>query len=425
MKYRLIILLFFLNHIYSQDSVNIKSISLNQFTLKPASAFDIKTIYTRILSKQNFISIDLTAGTVDTNIEKVTGVDIIYSQTQAVTKPDSAFKNFGLLAYPFAFYSPETELAFGAGGMVYFKMAQKQKLNLSKITLSAYYTTNKQYCFSAAPRIFFPGINKFYLEGGLNFSKSDLVFYGTGNNSPDIDSCNYTAKTFEIKAQVTNFRIFKNVQTGLIYEYSSCNIINKKNNPYLLDQSIPGVDGGIIGGFGFALILDNRNNTSYPSSGEYAKFTAVFFRKPFGSNFTFNKYVVDLRKYFMPSESHIFAFQFFGQFSGGTPPFFGMPAVGGTYRMRGFFEGRYIDKQYFTAQAEYRKILFWRIGAAAFYSLGEVASSFTSFTANGIKQSYGFGVRFVFDKEEKINLRADLGFAEGNKGIYFNLEEAF
>jgi outer membrane protein assembly factor BamA len=128
----------------------------------------------------------------------------------------------------------------------------------------------------------------------------------------------------------------------------------------------------------------------------------------------------------MPAKSHIIAVQFFGQFTkGADAPFFSMPAVGGSYKLRGFFEGRYRDKQYFTAQAEYRKILFWRIGAAAFYSIGEVAPNFSSFNMNGIKHSYGFGLRFVFDPKEKINLRVDLGIAERKTGVYFNLEEAF
>jgi outer membrane protein assembly factor BamA len=264
-----------------------------------------------------------------------------------------------------------------------------------------------------------------YIEGNLNYSKSSLVFYGLGNNSPEIDSNKYITKIFEINAQVTNFRVLKNFQTGLVYEFSNYKMVDKQSNPNLFDPSINGIDGGIVSGLGFAFLADYRDNNSYPSKGFYTKASAVFFRKPFGSSFSFDKYVLDVRQYYMPVETHIIAIQIFGQFSKGSTPFFSMPQVGGSSKMRGYFEGRYRDMQYMTAQAEYRKILFWRIGAAAFYSVGEVSPNFKSFKSKYIRHTYGFGLRFVFDPKEKINLRVDVGVAEKKTGVYFNLEEAF
>jgi hypothetical protein len=32
---------------------------------------------------------------------------------------------------------------------------------------------------------------------------------------------------------------------------------------------------------------------------------------------------------------------------------------------------------------------------------------------------------FVFNKRDKINLRADFGFGQDGSGVYFGLEEAF
>lgn len=362
----------------------------------------------------------------DTTKPNTKNVGVTLSQTQAENKTDSLTnKTFGLLAYPYAFYSPETQLAFGGGGMIYFNMSPKKKIDLSKIVISAYYTTNKQYSLSVAPRIFFPGVRKFYLEGHLNYSKSVLEFYGLGNNSPEIDSSGYISKTFEADAQVTNFRIFKNIRTGISFEFASHKMADKKSNPNLFLPGIPGIDGGKISGVGLTILIDTRDNTSYPSAGLYSNFSLILFRKFYGSDYIFDKYIADIRNYWMPFESHIFAFQFFGQFSKGNTPFFSMPALGGSYKMRGYYEGRYRDKQYITAQAEYRKIIFWRIGAALFFSAGEVSPDFPSFTFKGIRHSYGLGLRFVFDPAERINLRADLGIAEKKLGIYFNLEEAF
>jgi hypothetical protein len=43
-----------------------------------------------------------------------------------------------------------------------------------------------------------------------------------------------------------------------------------------------------------------------------------------------------------------------------------------------------------------------------------------------MKYSVGAGLRFLFNKEEKVNLRMDIGFgSDGNRGVYFGIEEAF
>ena len=361
----------------------------------------------------------------DTTRSESERIGVAFSRSQADNRTDSSKSYFGILGYPYAFYSPETQLAFGAGGMVYFSTSPREKINLSKITISAYYTTNRQYNFSISPRLFFPGISKVYLEAGIIFSKSLLEFYGLGNNTPETDSSNYISKDFEMYAQISHFGIFNFAQTGMVYEFAKHNMTDKKSNPYLFSPNITGIDGGIIAGLGLAFLIDKRDNNSYPSSGYYTNLSAIFFRKPFGSQFTFDKYKMDLRGYWMPFDTHIFAAQFFSQFSKGNIPFFSLPGIGGSRLMRGYYEGRYRDKNYFAFQAEYRKIFFWRIGAAAFYSIGEVSPNMASFKMKGIRHTYGGGIRFVFDEKERVNLRADIGIAEGKTGIYFSLEEAF
>jgi hypothetical protein len=41
--------------------------------------------------------------------------------------------------------------------------------------------------------------------------------------------------------------------------------------------------------------------------------------------------------------------------------------------MRGYYEGRFRERQLYAVQAEYRAHLFWRVGAVGFASLGGVA----------------------------------------------------
>ena len=55
-----------------------------------------------------------------------------------------------------------------------------------------------------------------------------------------------------------------------------------------------------------------------------------------------------------------------------------------------------------------------------------MAQEFIKFDFTELKYSYGMGLRFLFNKKQKINLRMDFGFGQdGNSGVYFGIEEAF
>ena len=61
-----------------------------------------------------------------------------------------------------------------------------------------------------------------------------------------------------------------------------------------------------------------------------------------------------------------------------------------------------------------------------FGGAGNVADEIMNLSFSDLKYSYGAGLRFLFNKEQKVNLRVDFGFGnDGTKGIYFGIEEAF
>jgi len=113
-------------------------------------------------------------------------------------------------------------------------------------------------------------------------------------------------------------------------------------------------------------------------------------------------------------------------FISGDPPFQMLNKLGGSYWMRGYYEGRYRDKNMLTFQAEYRFPVVWRFGGAAFAGIGDVAEELDAFRFDEFKYSLGFGVRFMFDTQERINARLDIGFnTDGDMGIYALVLEAF
>jgi hypothetical protein len=56
-----------------------------------------------------------------------------------------------------------------------------------------------------------------------------------------------------------------------------------------------------------------------------------------------------------------------------------------------------------------------------------VAPDLSSYRLDSFHLSYGFGLRYLFNSEEHVNIRIDFGFGrnDATKGIYFGVEEAF
>ena len=107
----------------------------------------------------------------------------------------------------------------------------------------------------------------------------------------------------------------------------------------------------------------------------------------------------------------------------GNAPFFNMAQLGGTRRLRGYFEGKFRDKHLLLAQAELRQEGFGRFGGVAFAGMGTVfgsAGESLEWRPNG-----GIGLRYQLDKKQKLNIRADYGFGVKSQGFYLTFGEAF
>ena len=111
--------------------------------------------------------------------------------------------------------------------------------------------------------------------------------------------------------------------------------------------------------------------------------------------------------------------------SSGNVPFHQMPVIGGTKRLRGYLEGKYSDNNLAVLQSEYRFPIYKRLGAVVFGGVGEVAATPLGWSISTIRYNYGGGLRYMVDKAQRINLRADYGFGCHSQGFYLTMGEAF
>jgi outer membrane protein assembly factor BamA len=188
-----------------------------------------------------------------------------------------------------------------------------------------------------------------------------------------------------------------------------------------------GASGSEALGAELAAVYDSRNNLLNATQGLYLEFTYGVYEEGLGSSHTFNLTRWDLRYYQTLSKRRkdVLAFQFIGHVSSKDTPLAELAFFGGPEIMRGYYEGRFIDRTMLAAQIEYRTPLWGRFGAVAFAGAGNVKPELDQFTIGDLDYSVGLGLRFLLDRRENLNLRFDWGFGEEVNNYYFNIAEAF
>lgn len=330
-----------------------------------------------------------------------------------------------LFGYPYAFYTPETSFAFGVGGIVSFRTGPDSVLRPSNVLLSAYYTSNRQYKMTVGHNLY-ASANRIAADLDASFGRFIDKFYGTGAAAPDTGKPEYLLELLAFEGSVTRrIGAESGLSVGAVLRIQRQNNVDKQENGFLRGDSVLGSSGGWVGGIGANVVWDTRDNVFSPTRGGFSDVRGVVYGSALGGEFTFTQIVADLRGYRPLGTGRVLAGQLYGAFSGGEPPYFMLPKLGGGSRMRGYFEGRYRDRHYVMGQVEYRMHLFGRFGGVGFAGVGTVAPTVSQLSFRDLHASYGLGLRYLFDRRERINIRADLGFGPGTSGVYFAIEEAF
>lgn len=337
---------------------------------------------------------------------------------------DTSKTKFRVFPLPVAYFSPETDWGFGIVSLFSFRFkGESKESRISQFQFGAAYTQRKQVLVYLPFQLYAKN-EKYFSFGELGFYKYSYRFFGIGNNLPDSNEELYNVTFPRIRLNIMKLAR-PNWYVGVRYWYDGYDITDTKNNGLLANKNIEGSSGGTISSLGFISLIDSRDDYNYPSSGTYFEFVALPNLNAFGSDFEFTRFSADYVKY-IGKGKNILATNLYGVATLGEAPFNELALIGGTRRMRGYFEGRYRDRNMLMAQAEYRRELFWNIGLTAFAGYAVVSRDIENFEAKNIRPSGGLGLRYRLSKDEKINLRLDYGIGEkGSSGFYLTIGEAF
>ncbi|ARN77515.1 hypothetical protein BST97_05685 [Nonlabens spongiae] len=332
------------------------------------------------------------------------------------------------IAAPVVSYSPETNFGLGVGAKYLFKFnGSGEETRVSNMPITAQYTLNSQFFLYSGFEIF-TNQEKWVIEGNILFQNYPLKYYGIGNNTPDSreERYDYTQFLFEpifLKQMFTRYLFI-----GAGVRYNTIYGVDTVEGGAVETDAVDGFDGSTSAGAEVAALYDSRDIILNASEGWYLEFTHGEYFEALGGTNKFNLTRVDLRHYLdlSPRNHDVLAFQFVGRAVRGDQPLSEYSFFGSSEIMRGYQEGRFIDRDLLAAQVEYRKRFGdSRWGAVAFLGAGDVYRNIDQAQFETIKPNYGVGLRWMLDKSENLNLRLDWGFGQGTNNLYLSIAEAF
>ncbi|ESU22275.1 hypothetical protein FEDK69T_22570 [Flavobacterium enshiense DK69] len=401
--------LYIASNIFSANSYLKKSVSLFLFVF-----FSILTSSTLLAQEENKIKND--------SITNKASNDTIPKPKSRSEKMEQFFKKYPAPMYS---YSQEGGHLFGLAKYNLFKIYADTITSLSKISGTAYVTTNGRYNFYISSEIIFRE-NRYILLNSFNYKRTPEFILGIGNDVKVEDAEEISVDLIKGTAYFMT-KVASKTYFGGGLDVSSYYNVELVPNSILLTSDAVGLDGSTNIGIGAAFAYDTRDNRYYSTSGSYFLATSAFFNKAYGCTYNYSKIILDFRKFFIPWKKHVLAFQATTTYSVNDVPFFELAQLGGDSQMRGYYKGALRDKVLIDGQTEYRMPIWKAIGVVAWLGAGRVAPAYEKLSFDRVWISYGTGLRFRVDSKNNTNLRLDFGWGSSSKihAINFGFAEAF
>ncbi|MFT4522668.1 MAG: hypothetical protein ACI8ZN_001618 [Bacteroidia bacterium] len=340
-----------------------------------------------------------------------------YSQLhQETTSKHAVWK-----ALPSAFYTPETTI--GVGVLLLVERESKHS-DLSNSNAQFYLdvTFRKQIQLQNDHNIYGKFLKQnIYLMGSNDLSRFPEFYFGIGNETQVNDAC-------LIDFNLVNFKNFAYVEVqpksyiGLVVHHQALTDLNK----FIKTPSFTFTNKGYASsGLGFSFLKDERDNIFNPCKGYFIQGGIVRYGDHRNQTGSFTNTWLDARLYKTFANDLVLNANVCLFNNVGVVPFRMMPKLGGPRFLRGYYMGRFRDNNASIIRAELRKMIFSRIGVAAFGDVGKVYQSVSTFNNSGWNCTYGVGLRIKHDLKSNANIRIDYGRSYDSHGLYIVFAEAF
>ena len=331
-------------------------------------------------------------------------------------------KGINIRVLPVVYYLPETSFALGAAGVSTFRFSDKQK-RASVIQFAGLYTLKNQFTANIGFDFFAKG-EDFRFIGELSYYNYFYNFYGIGKQSEKDNFERYQASFPRLR--IGGYRKVKDqISVGLLYQFEGITSIKYEKDGLIDKSDFTGKEGGVISNLGVGFLYDNRDNIISPYKGFFTEFQYVKSNKIFFSAFNYHRSSIDLRHYITPFRKITVASNVYVGHMNGNVPFYDMYSIGSANRARGINDRRFKDKTTMVGQVEIRFPVWWRIRANVFASTASVGNGLSSTIQNNFTESYGAGLRYTLNENDRSMLRVDIARSREGFNFYFTAGEAF
>ncbi len=342
---------------------------------------------------------------------------ILMAQDSTETRSDKKAKIFPI---PIAFYTPETGLGLGAGVTSVIKTPNGNFTpRQSQVTLGFAYTTLKQTLLYL-PFSVYAFDQQLFLTGELGYFDYTFRYFGF-TNGVAADTIEFYRANFPRVRLNANYQLSDGVFVGPRLVYDQFEFTNFVEEGRLAPQEVPGSEDHIVATLGIGAVLDQRNNVLFPTKGH---FIDAAMEQSVNPDYMYTTLTLDATLYLPWSEKGTFVINGYTQNLLGEAPFTAYPKLGGTKKLRGYFEGSILQKHVTALQFEARRMLFWRIGLAAFVGFGNGAQDYEQWALRNTQVAGGAGLRVRLT--DKLNARLDYSMGlKDRSGFYITFGEAF
>lgn len=317
-------------------------------------------------------------------------------------------------------YSSDTKFGIGAVAAGVYR-ADRSDTITQPSNISIYFDATTSLFFKLGVRgtHFYPGDRRRW-SYDVNFASVNTKFWGIGydNCVNDDNESKYKYLTSRVETEYV-WRTLPDLYVGpkVAFDYVNGRDFEK---PELLNGE---AHRTFNLGAGFSIQYDTRDNVTATTEGIYLKIDQLFNPRFLANKYAFSLTELNASAFHSLWRGAILATNIHARFTYGNTPWGLLSTLGGSYTMRGYFEGRYRDKSEIDICLELRQHIWRRNGAVIWVGGGSIFPKFSAMRLRHILPNYGIGYRWEFKRF--INVRLDLGFGRGETGFIFSINEAF
>lgn len=317
-------------------------------------------------------------------------------------------------------YSTNTKFGLGILAAGLYRLDRTDSLlSPSDISFFGNISTTGYYQIGVEGNTFFPG-RRHRLGYEVSFYSQPTDFWGIGYTAGNNGTRHsYTLKQYRVRAD------YKYNLGSNCFISGSISFFNFTAGSSI-EQWLPAGQrrGYTYTGLAAAFEYDSRDFIPNPYLGTYIRIQAQIFPKGLSSAETFYRIGFSADYYHRLWQGAILACDLVSEFNTGkNVPWVMLSELGGSRRMRGYYKGRYRDRNSIVLQAELRQKIYRRHGIAMWVAAGNVFPNFKRFNTAHTLPEIGIGYRFEF--KNRVNIRLDVGVGRNGTGINFNVNEAF